>query len=297
MSDPIDSALNRWRSAIDAELARAPDPAFELPEPLRDAVRYSLSGGGKRLRGLLLMATHEALGGSGDASALAASIEIVHAYSLVHDDLPAMDNDHLRRGMPTTHRQCGVDVATVAGVVMVPIAVHHAISGARRLGLDDRAVNAIVALLMRASGGGGMVGGQLLDLDAERQQVAIADLEGIHRAKTGALISAAFHMAGLAARAPEGTLEALVEAGDAFGLAFQIADDVLDATSSAAALGKSAGIDAALAKSTYVSVLGVSEARARAQALIEHGMTCLEGRTLRTPALERLARFIAARRS
>lgn len=297
MSDAIQSDLARWRAAIDAELTRVPDGRFDLPAPLREAIRYSVSGGGKRLRGLMHMAAFDAVGGEGDASALAAAIEVVHAYSLVHDDLPCMDNDRLRRGQPTTHVAHGVPVATVAGVVMVPIAVHQALAGACRLRLDQSTSTAIVRVLMRASGGGGMVGGQLLDLQAEHSRLDIADLERVHRGKTGALLTATLTIAGLAARAPAAVLSVLEEAGDALGLAFQIADDVLDATSSSAALGKTAGSDAAMAKSTYVSLLGVDEARSRADSLIEHAMHLLDAHDLRSAHLESLARFIATRRS
>lgn len=297
MSDAVQSDLARWRAAIDAELTRVPDPSFELPAPLREAVRYSVSGGGKRVRGLMHMAAFEAVGGKGDASGLAAAIEVVHAYSLVHDDLPCMDNDSLRRGLPTTHVAHGVRVATVAGVVMVPIAVHQTTLGACRLGLDDSTTAAIVRVLMQASGGGGMVGGQLLDLQAEHSRLDIADLERVHRGKTGALLTATLTIAGLAAAAPAPVMTAFERAGDAMGLAFQIADDVLDATSSSADLGKTAGSDAAMAKSTYVSLLGVEAARSRAESLIEHAMHLLDERKLRSAHLESLARFIATRRS
>jgi len=297
VSEVLEAPLTDWRSGIDAALARVPDDRLHIPAPLREAVRYSVSGGGKRLRGLLLLSAYEAVGGRGDATDLAAAIEIVHAYSLVHDDLPCMDNDSMRRGLPTTHRAHGVPVATVAGVVMVPLAVRQALTGCRRLGLDDGTSARIVAQLMAASGAAGMVGGQLLDLLAENATLTMAELERVHRGKTGALLTTAFVMAGLAAGATPAALDALSEAGDALGLAFQIADDVLDATSSSAALGKTAGSDAAMAKSTYVSLLGVDEARSRADALIEQAMQRLDTQGLRTPRLERLARFIAARRS
>ena len=297
MSEALETAVSGWRAAIDAELANVPDESFALPAPLREAIRYSVSGGGKRLRGLLLLSAYEAVGGAGDASALAAAVEIVHAYSLVHDDLPCMDNDSMRRGMPTTHRAHGVGVATVAGVAMVPIAVRQAVTGCQRLGLDDAVTARVVEQLMAASGAGGMVGGQLLDLLAENSRLTMPELERVHRGKTGALLTASFTIAGLAAGAAQARQDALRDAGDALGLAFQIADDVLDATSSSAALGKTAGSDAAMAKSTYVSLLGVDAARARAESLIEQAMDRLDRHGLRTAQLERLARFIAARRS
>jgi geranylgeranyl pyrophosphate synthase len=297
VSDPVDAALARWREAIDAELAAVAESGAGLPPALKATIHYSVTGEGKRLRGLLLMAAYDALGGRGDASAIAAAVEVVHAYSLVHDDLPCMDNDSMRRGRPTAHKAYGVPLATIAGVAMVPLAVHQTLRGAGRMGLDNGTSARLVATLMRASGGGGMVGGQLLDLLAENQSLATADLEAVHRAKTGALITASLAMAGIAAGCSDATLASVCEAGDALGLAFQIADDVLDATASSAALGKTAGIDAALAKSTYVSTLGVQEARDRADRLIEGAMSRLEARSLKTPHLERLARFIAARRS
>src|SRR5262249_10908717 len=150
----------------------------------------SLLGGGKRLRGLLFLAAYRTAGGTSDAGALAAAIEVVHAYSLVHDDLPCMDDDDMRRGRPTVHRVYGVDVATAAGVAMVPLAAASALDAARGLGLEDTACRDVVVELMRASGAGGMIGGQLLDLEGEARPLDLGDLERIHRAKTGALIRA-----------------------------------------------------------------------------------------------------------
>ena len=289
--------VGRWRASIDAELARVTSRVPELPEPLRAAIHYSLVGEGKRLRGLLLMAAHEAVGGRGDATPLAAAVEIVHAYSLVHDDLPCMDNDSMRRGRPTTHRAFDVPLATVAGVAMVPLAVRQCVAAAAALGLDDATTLRLVQELMRASGASGMVGGQLMDLEGEGRRHSIAELEAVHRAKTGALITCAFVMGGIAGGAGAAALGALADGGAALGLAFQIADDVLDATASSEDLGKTAGADAALAKSTYVSILGVDAARERSEALVRQAMDRLDGAGLRTPLLEHLAHFVSARRS
>ena len=164
-------------------------------------MRYSLLGGGKRLRGLLFLAAYRTAGGQLDASALAAAIEVVHAYSLVHDDLPCMDDDDMRRGRATVHRVFGVRVATAAGVAMVPLAAGAAFAAARSLGLDAAACGEVVAELMRASGAGGMIGGQLLDLEGEGRPLELADLERIHRAKTGALIRASVVLGGISAGA------------------------------------------------------------------------------------------------
>lgn len=297
MSDRIEDTLDRWRTGIDAELSRIAADRDDLPGWLRDTIHYSLTGEGKRLRGLLLMASYEALGGRGDASGLATAVEVVHAYSLVHDDLPCMDNDNIRRGRPTTHRAFDVATATIAGVTMVPLAVEQTLRAARALHLDNRTAKRLVGTLMQASGAGGMVGGQLMDLEGEGSELSVGDLEEMHRAKTGALIAAAFIMGGIAAGGRESAVSALGSAGAALGLAFQIADDVLDATESSAALGKTAGHDAALSKSTYASVLGVVAARNRSDALVADAMTRLESAGLKTATLELLAHFVAARRS
>ena len=297
MSDRAEGTLGAWRTAIDAELAGIATDQGDLPSRLREAIHYSLTGEGKRLRGLLLMASFDALHGRGDASALAAAIEVVHAYSLVHDDLPCMDDDSMRRGRPTTHRAFDVATATVAGVTMVPLAVDQTVRGARRLELEAPTTNALVGTLMRASGAIGMLGGQLMDLEGEGQALSVAELEAVHRAKTGALIAAALCMGGIAAKANKRALDALAAAGSALGLAFQIADDVLDATESSEMLGKTAGHDAALSKSTYASVLGVVPARQRSDALVADAMAKLDAAALRTQPLERLAHFVAARRS
>ena len=307
MNDRIDEALGRWRGRIDAELGRVATTGESLPTQLRDAIRYSLTGEGKRFRGLLLMASFDAVrpardgGGNGedrgDASGLAAAVEVVHAYSLVHDDLPCMDNDSMRRGRPTTHKAFDVATATVAGVAMVPLAVQQTLHGAQQLGLDANTGGKLVGVLMHASGASGMVGGQLLDLEGEERPLSAEELESVHRAKTGALITAAFTMGAIAGRGDPTAVEALTSAGEALGLAFQIADDVLDATASSEALGKTAGRDVALSKSTYVSTLGVVAARERGESLISDAMIRLESSGLRTPILERLAHFVAARRS
>jgi len=297
VNEPVESVLRAWRDAIDHELTEAARREPALPSRLADAVHYGLTGGGKRLRGLLLMASYEAADGGGDSSALAAAVEIVHAYSLVHDDLPCMDNDNMRRGRPTTHRAFDVATATVAGVAMVPIAVRQALRGAGHLELDADVSRQIVATLMRASGATGMVGGQLMDLEGEGRALDVPDLETVHGAKTGALIAASMRIGAMAGSASKAQLEAMDVAGQTLGLAFQIADDVLDATASSEILGKTAGHDAALAKSTYASALGVATAGRRRDELIEGAMRHLDRGGMRTPPLEHLANFVAARRS
>ena len=295
--DAIDFAADR--ASVNRELrALCKGAALDaLPAPVAEAIRYSILGQGKRLRPILMLAAYRACGGEQDASAIAACIEVVHAYSLVHDDLPCMDDDDMRRGSPTTHRVHGVPIATAAGVVMVPLAVRAACDAGERLGLPKASQAAIVRELMRASGGGGMVGGQLLDLEGEGSSLSIDQLERIHSAKTGALISASARIGGIAAGASTIVLDALTEYGNAIGLAFQIADDVLDATSTTAALGKTAGRDVELRKSTYPMLLGVDRAIARASSLVDDACAALERAGLRTATLEMLARYAIARTS
>ena len=269
----------------------------ETPTGVATAIRYALTGEGKRLRPLLCLAAYRAAGGRGDARELAASLEIVHAYSLVHDDLPCMDDDDVRRGRATVHRAFGVRTATAAGLAMVPLAVRAAYDAALSLGLGARAAAAIVADLMRASGAEGMIGGQLLDLEGENDQLSLEQLERVHSLKTGALITASVNIGGAAAGAGPAVVTALDTYGRSVGLAFQIADDVLDVTATTDQLGKTAGKDAARRKSTYPALMGIDRAVARAETLVDDACAALERAGLLTPSLDALARFSVARRS
>lgn len=269
----------------------------DVRDDVADAIRYAVLGEGKRLRAILLLEAYRACGGAGDVRNLAASVEVVHAYSLVHDDLPCMDNDDVRRGRPTAHRKFGVNVATAAGLAMVPLAARSAWDAAVALGLPAHEAGAIVKVLMQASGASGMIGGQLLDLEAEGVHLSVASLEHVHRLKTGALITAAVTIGARAARATDSQRAALALYGDAIGLAFQIADDVLDITATTDELGKTAGRDLDLHKSTYPALLGIEGATAKAASLVEFGCKALWAEGLLTPALEGLARFIVERRS
>ena len=297
-ADPVEREFAADRSAVDAALRALSARALDrVPNEVASAIEYSMLGEGKRLRALLVLAAYRACGGAGDAGALAAAVEIVHAYSLVHDDLPCMDNDDVRRGRPTTHKRFGPVVAATAGIAMVPLAARAASDAALALGLPPAARGAIVRELMRASGAGGMVGGQLLDLEGEGRALSLSELERVHGAKTGALITASVRIGGIAARAGAGRTAALERYGTAIGLAFQIADDVLDVTSTTAQLGKTAGRDAALGKSTYPALLGIPGAVSRAAALTRQACGALAEQGMLTPALERLAEFVVARQS
>jgi farnesyl diphosphate synthase/geranylgeranyl diphosphate synthase type II len=296
-------ALGSDRARVDAALAEFCDRYLDgVAVATADAIRYSLLGEGKRLRPVLVLAAYAAAGGRGDASELAAAVEIVHAYSLVHDDLPCMDDDDMRRGRPTVHRVFGVPAATAAGLAMVPMAALAARDAAVALGLGNADVARIVRELMSASGAGGMIGGQQLDLEAEGLALSLEGLERIHASKTGALITAAVVIGGIAAGAivagaSDDDVAALRRYGAALGLAFQIADDVLDVTATTDQLGKTAGRDLALQKSTYPALLGVEGAMERARSLVDDGCRALASAGLLTTALEELARFSVARQS
>jgi geranylgeranyl pyrophosphate synthase len=225
---------------------------------------------------------------------LAVSLELIHAYSLMHDDLPCMDDADLRRGEATTHKVHGEGATVVAGALLIPSAILHAYEGAEALGLPEEASRRVVEELSRASGGGGMVGGQVLDLLGEGQNLTANELDDLHRRKTGALLRAALRIGGIAAGVTADQLDGLDRYGEAIGLAFQIADDLLDATSSAQELGKNPS-DAELGKSTYVSLFGVEEAARRARELVSTATASLEDAGLASPELEALARYVVER--
>ena len=262
-----------------------------------DAVRYALEGSGKRIRGAIVLASYRACGGRGDASRLAAAVEIVHAYSLVHDDLPCMDDDAFRRGRPTVHRAFDVRTATIAGVAMVPIAVRSAYRAARELGRSAEQAAEIVRELMRASGASGMVGGQWLDLAAAGVDTTVQELERMHRMKTGALLCASARIGARAANASEGIVAALDRFGAEVGLAFQIVDDVLDVTSTSDVLGKTAGSDASRGKRTYPALLGVNGALDRAREHVSAAREALAAQGILSDELDALASYAVERRA
>lgn len=295
---PADAAafLAGAREAVDAVLARQA-AAVAGAGRVGEAVAYALGTPGKRLRPALVLAAYRETGGTGDATELAAAVEIVHTYSLVHDDLPCMDDDALRRGRATVHRAFDVPTATEAGYRMVPLAARVLAAGADRLGLTSRALEELGRVLFSAAGVGGMIGGQVLDLAAEGRVPDAEELVAIHRAKTGALIQASVELGAVATGAGRGVREALRGWGGEVGLAFQILDDVLDATASSAALGKTAGKDARQRKATFVAARGPDAARADAERHAAAAMDRLRGIGLDSTLLRGIADFIVNRRS
>ena len=262
------------------------------PERLAEAMRHATLGGGKRVRALLAYAAGEfAHAEAGASDAVAAALELVHAYSLVHDDLPCMDDDVLRRGKPTCHVAFGEATALLAGDALQTLAFE--VLGASSL----RATGAACARLARAAGAAGMAGGQAIDLEAVGRTLDVAALERMHRMKTGALIRAAVSIGAMAGEPLDATAAgALDRFASAAGLAFQVVDDVLDVEASSAALGKTAGKDAVQDKPTYVSLLGLDAAKARADALRREAHDALAPYGARARRLGEIADWITARR-
>ncbi|MEK6303106.1 MAG: polyprenyl synthetase family protein [Acidobacteriota bacterium] len=267
------------------------------PRQLHKAMRYSLLAGGKRLRPALALAAGEALGApTDDLMPAACAIEMIHTYSLIHDDLPAMDNDDLRRGRPTCHKAFGEAVAILAGDALLTQAFRVLASDAPHRDAA-RQVRVIREIATAAGSVDGMIGGQMADIENEGRQVAAATLEYIHRSKTGALITAPVVIGGIIAGASEEQLDKLRAYGERIGLAFQIADDILDLTSTSEQLGKTPGKDQAANKATYPSVHGIPASERRARELVGEAVEIVSSLRLGTSVLEDIARFIVARTS
>ncbi|MBA2292264.1 MAG: polyprenyl synthetase family protein [Gemmatimonadales bacterium] len=300
MSDAVTpTLLDAARQMVEGELAAcASRMQREAESPLAEALAYALVGPGKRVRPALVLGAYQVAGGTAaDIAGIATAVEIVHTYSLVHDDLPCMDNDHLRRGRQTTHRRFDVHTATRVGFLLVPVAAEVLATSARALGLDAASCGRLAEELFEAGGIRGMVGGQWLDLEAEATALDLDQLTRVHAGKTGALIRASVMLGGIAAGADATTFDALSTFGREIGIAFQVADDVLDATSTSEVLGKTAGLDAALDKSTYVSLLGVDGARQEALRHHDLAVRALAPLGAAATPLADLARYIVMRRS
>lgn len=286
-----------YQRQVDAALQDLLDDLLtDVPEASADPIRYAVLGQGKRIRPLLMMAAFKATGGHAeDAATIACSVELVHAYSLVHDDLPCMDDDVLRRGRPTLHVRFGVRAAVLAGAAMMPLAVRTIGLARRPLGLSADCAKQLVVRLTVASGGQGMVGGQLLDLRAEGRPVLPDELEKIHTGKTARLIAAAVAMGGIAAKAHAADIARLERFGLRLGLAFQAIDDILDMRGTTDELGKESGRDAVLRKATYPAVYGLHEADRLSRELVRSAEAELAGLP-ESDDLRMIADWILARR-
>ena len=288
----VEQALSRWVVA-------------DAPAGLGESMRYAVLDGGKRLRPLLVLAAREAVAdGHADGASAAAldeaalragcAVELIHAYSLVHDDMPCMDNDVLRRGKPTVHVQFGQAQALLAGDALQALAFE--LLTPEGVGIDAAVQASLCRILARAAGYEGMAGGQAIDLASVGHQLTEAQLRQMHRLKTGALLEASVMMGAACGHTSTETRDALRRYGQAIGLAFQVVDDILDVTADAATLGKTAGKDAANDKPTYVSLMGLQAARDHAHALLQEALSALQASTLtHTHALAALARKVVNR--
>lgn len=274
--------------------------AYDAHPQLLNAMKYSLFNGGKRVRPVLVYASAEAISDISKATTTtsdyaAMAVEAIHAYSLIHDDLPAMDDDDLRRGKPTCHIAFDEATAILAGDALQAFAFNILCEA---VDADPSIQLQMLHTLSHASGANGMVGGQSIDLAAVQQTLTLNQLETMHRLKTGALISASTRLGALSTGiASESQLQALHEYANAIGLAFQVQDDILDVTSDTHTLGKQQGADAALNKPTYIALLGLDAAQQKAKTLHEQALDALSGFDYRADNLRHLSAYIINRRS
>lgn len=282
------------RAQIDAELERVVPTESDYPETIHRAMRHSLFAGGKRIRPILCLAAAEALNAREEAVVRAAcSLELVHTYSLIHDDLPALDNDDFRRGVPTCHKVFGEAMAILAGDALLTLAF-QVIAGLDKTPAErSRQMSAELALA--AGTVRGMIGGQVADLEAEGREIDSRHLEYIHRSKTGALLRASVRLGAIAGGASDSRLASLSEYAEHIGLAFQIVDDVLDVVGSKESLGKTAGKDAAQKKATYPQLYGLDESRRMASEYLEKAVAALEPFGDQARWLRELAGMIVSR--
>jgi geranylgeranyl diphosphate synthase, type II len=295
----VEAELDERRRSVEAALDRALPAESVWPETIHRAMRYSLFAGGKRIRPLLALAAGEAVGGRrDDVMPLACAVEMIHTYSLVHDDLPAMDDDDLRRGKPTSHKVFGEGIAILAGDALLThaFALMAAVPSDGDAALLGRRL-AATAILAEAAGSTGMIGGQVMDLESEGRRLDTRALETMHRAKTGALLAASVRGGAVLGGGGGEDLARLERYAAAIGLAFQVVDDVLDETGAAHELGKTAGKDARAGKATYVSVHGLEASRTMARRLLDEAQSAISPLGPRARLLDALARGIVERRA
>ena len=278
----IDRALNGFLPKTGAK-----------PATLHRAMRYSLFAGGKRLRPVLALAAAETCGGSLESALPAASaVECIHTYSLVHDDLPCMDDDDLRRGRPTNHKVFGEGVAVLAGDALLTIAFEILVQAKPTTRYPSAA---LIGELASAAGSKWLIGGQVADLEGEGKKISGAELQYIHRCKTAALLTASIRLGAMSANATPKQLAALTDFGQSLGLAFQVIDDILDVTQTTEKLGKTAGKDVKATKATYPAVFGLERSRAEAHRLTRKAHTALTPFRKKGATLRALADYLLAR--
>ena len=278
---------------VEDGLRRELEQTHSADEKLLEAVEYSLMSGGKRLRPILLMSAADAVGGKGENFlTTACALEMIHTYSLIHDDLPAMDNDDLRRGKPTNHKVFGEAMAILAGDALLTLAFEVML---RQKEVSDAALLAVVKEMSLAAGTAGMVGGQAIDLRSEGKRIDLETLKKMHIGKTGALFKAAIRSGAILAGASEKELSALTTYADNFGLAFQITDDILDVTGDEKSLGKPIGSDERNHKSTYVTLTSLDEARNLAKDTVRAAVESLEVFDKNADFLRELVKYLVNR--
>jgi geranylgeranyl diphosphate synthase, type II len=292
----IKAYLTKKRAVVDKALEALVPPAKTFPPKVFEAMRYSLFAGGKRVRPILAIAAAEALGANtAGLLPVAGTLELIHTYSLIHDDLPAMDDDDFRRGRPTCHKVYGEAIAILAGDGLLNLAF-EALSDPRRLRtIPAQRLVAVIREVSLASGVLGMVGGQVVDMESEGKDVDFPTLEYIHTHKTGALIRASVRVGALYARASEKRLKALTRYGEMVGLAFQIADDILDIVGTQKEIGKDVGSDMKKGKKTFPSFYGLAESRRRANEVAGHAVAALKDFDRKADPLRELSKYIVTR--
>jgi len=290
----INTYISESKKLVDECLERLLPPESEAPATIHKAMRYSVFAGGKRVRPILVLASGQSLGGDRDALLhLGAAIEMMHTYSLIHDDLPALDNDDLRRGRPTCHKVFGEAMAILAGDSLMTRCYQVL---AELPGIEDSARLAVIREIAAATGTiRGMIGGQVVDLESEGKTVDSGVLEYIHQSKTGALLTACVRSGAIAAGAKAPELQALTEFGNKVGLVFQIVDDILDITASSEVLGKTAGKDVKSKKATYPAFYGVEASRQKARTLAASALEDIRDFSAAADPLRSIARFVVSR--
>ena len=295
MSTNFEEVWSERRELIEEALKKELHEGRELDVTLTKSMEYSLMAGGKRLRPILLMAAADACGKDGRAFITSAcALEMIHTYSLIHDDLPAMDDDNLRRGKPTNHVKFGAGMATLAGEGLLTMAFEVL---TREKNVRPETILSVIREVSVAAGTSGMVGGQAIDLESEGRRIDLTCLRRMHMGKTGALFRAALRTGAILAGASEKELAALTQYAEAFGLAFQITDDILDVTGSEAEIGKPIGSDRRNEKSTYVTLTSLARAQELADEAIESALSAVEIFGEKASFLQDLVRFLSHRRS
>lgn len=295
----LKSYLKERCKIVDDALDRFLPPAEDLPASLHKSMRYSVFAGGKRIRPILMLAACEAVGGDiSQAMPAACAMEMIHTYSLIHDDLPAMDDDDFRRGNPTNHKVFGEAVAILAGDALLTEAFILLSNTAAASSVPPAALVQVIREISSCAGSRGMVGGQVVDMESEgNADIDLATVQYIHTHKTGALIKASVKAGALLGGADSKEAELITRYGEAIGLAFQIADDILDIEGTTEEIGKDAGSDQARGKATYPAVMGVPEAKKRASELVDIALDALSSFGEKADPLREIATYIVKRKS